>query len=1816
MNPGYLMGKPGDTGVRYLNLTSDFAGALYIDPLQIVLNDDFSPIAGITEFPSRFNVTVSVQKGSKPELRILSCTMTPVIAYALQTDTASSMLNETYGGVKNGYIQDWLASPRDISSSSLWITEPNWWWQGQTGFSKQVYVGSATDVHVQFYLRSDVGFASEMWFFSIIDRVSGYALDLRLGSAGIPDSTREGRIKERLISQGYNQGSELGTISTAKANMEQTYTLWTVYLDGGSTLLKIESVDQNTWLPTSTIGTVSRPGGLHVNAVTSFQFQAYWDIYAEGQYWNAHVDRLTVLVNNLPWLTEDFNAVSINALPGWSNPSGQSTYIRTDYNFNVGDNQPILGINPQILAQPSSISAKLEFQNGWYKASRYDVSDSTLKEFMSGYDSRLESGHDADRYYQHYYTLLSIKTTGVYKLLIEAPTGRKHEGLLMYVDGGQVPLANGTATVYLRSALHSVYLRIFRGPVQGNPSPINAFRMRLMRDDNHDGNFETPADDAQSLLVPHTRFSAVYYDVNHAQRYADGDTPSFYKGVATPTLNADTLMWGNSIVIGPTVGLGADALAEYMMRDILTARGDQLTPLYESGGKVLFSYDMVPCTIFTGETDNSILELFLHALTYTSVDGGRPFNTVTMRDATTIQFDGSDGTATGTERVLDLPVSALVNTDGSTNTYNYKDAMDMSSRTVEDGLVINKDGSRPWPVQQYPNGDKWSSEHEYHVAESTGGSSFRWRFTVSTTGTSMDYYNNGWYPVYQNTGYILPPGSMWLDVYITGPPTDWMYKYTFSNMMITSGFYVNNEQSTGSQALDSYSTALCGRMSDDSHERSTVPSWASGMLIVTFKTSDGQYKTLSHIQVPLFIGGSDEYTRKVFITGLSCEMQIDGWKYYKPQYGPPCGWTLVGPANDHVGLVTITDSYSVSVASGIDDDLRPQLATASDGRLQTVSIKASLVSVNEKLLDRWGDPTVLNAKVVYPNGSVMVSGLHLTSDGGDFVSGNLTSLDKWFGSVIFDDQADPPNGPQDPYWLDIDGAEGPYRMATDYVWKYCDNGAMTTDVHKIALKGAWNWAANAPLTLVRAKTHVRPTGIGQLLPVDISAFQPELSFDLNTLAQLQRKYITYASCGDSYTSYGSPITMQADRYGGGVFSYGLSQAISSDHLVKNSSLVLVSMQAIAISNHMNLWGAPVEQKSVISNAQTTIGLTYRDIVRPFVQEGWADDGCDGRRDIHYLNTLADTNGADWYWATRPDQKYSTGVVSHALDSALMIRPTTVEQVGWDPQSTEYEYRMCAQTEQGPGGQVVYYVEKQVPIYDADTMCERAQQIFATNMSMTLDLSGLDFGPDGKLFIEVKLIYGDRVLPRNMTVTQTSTTLQFDLRQFANVIKTRYVSGEHGHASGIDPRDKAEIGELMPVYELEPGVRVFDGTDPKGVTTVPMLQVAVFQMDRALVPAGDIVAQLTNLVTWDYTYLKIAIDMDYWHAYEQKAHPEPGIWYWIGQGLQVIAGAIMIGLGCMMASTGVAIGMFVFGADMITQGLTGRSLIDMTLTYLLFNIKGGIFKVDVAYMLDEGFSFFQFGSMSFWNAIFTMVTFLALGGLMSGFAGIRGLWSGTLQASGLGTVLSRGVGWVLGRELAYTTTALLQVGVEFFQFFAGAACMRAFSLTAASRGVEGVSGLNLIFQGIMIAALLASAYASRQIKSAMMDNEEMYPGGFPIGLESPTEASAVRVVYEDQEFYLVSAERFGGRIIQAVFVKSDSGLVQVTDSFFTDRIAPEAVGHLMTLKNPEALSHMLGAYSEGKWIPSGISMKLRIALATSLLANSISDIMSIACLFTI
>ncbi len=219
----------------------------------------------------------------------------------------------------------------------------------------------------------------------------------------------------------------------------------------------------------------------------------------------------------------------------------------------------------------------------------------------------------------------------------------------------------------------------------------------------------------------------------------------------------------------------------------------------------------------------------------------------------------------------------------------------------------------------------------------------------------------------------------------------------------------------------------------------------------------------------------------------------------------------------------------------------------------------------------------------------------------------------------------------------------------------------------------------------------------------------------------------------------------------------------------------------------------------------------------------------------------------------------------------------------------------------------------------ERQCGRSQQVFATSIGTTLNLTGI-FQSGHTYFVQLSLFYGDITIYRNVTMTQAVMTLNFDLTQYANKRITGYKAV--GHTS-MRCGDYGGDRNYVPVYTPEPGVVVYDGANPDACSSVPMLQVFVFNTNPVLIPKGDIVSLMTNLVTYDYTYLKITYDMTYWNAYWAKAQAAGAKDLW-ARALQFLLGLCLV-IGAVLATActgggGLAVGlpMAVFGIDNMYQ----------------------------------------------------------------------------------------------------------------------------------------------------------------------------------------------------------------------------------------------------------------------------------------------------------
>ncbi|MFQ5885225.1 MAG: hypothetical protein ACE5IO_09020, partial [Thermoplasmata archaeon] len=720
-------------------------------------------------------------------------------------------------------------------------------------------------------------------------------------------------------------------------------------------------------------------------------------------------------------------------------------------------------------------------------------------------------------------TKLYTQTTGLYDFTV---TGDIDTKWLLHIDGKDTGLTgSGLVSVYLRPGPHTVYLRAHKGA-----SAVNAFKVRITLDDDFDSQTSSiVVSDVMAVLPKHGRFTAVYSDPSHEQRLGQSASPSSYTAPSLPLDHANALM-GTGVAFGLMVSMGAEHLADYMMRDILTSRlylGRTRTPMTGSAGKVLFSTDMVPDTIFTGESENSILEDFLEASGYVVVDGNSPFCIISHSDGTTTQIDGtqSSGGGSGAEMILDLSANALVKTDDFSQTYDYHDV------ETPLGQFLSEESTEK---------DAWAESFTYglYSTDVPEASSQTWTISIdqaSTTITAGAFQHN-------TDGFLIPPGDLWLDLTFRG------YSANPQDVHYVKVQDLSFQGKSVSTAVSSSEEGRVGKTYDCTtldYEWDDVLGW----------------RCTYSVRIPVVDSWllPGRYTRSHFIEQLDIELGFSA--------------ALAG-----MYAVDLEVDFFAQVDDAIHDQLRMTLPVAGTGVLEDIEV--AMVSDRNYGIAYWQTEIQDNLPIsIYePGGSSPYLSATLQETSLVYLnSGNISGQGKTFSSTLFEDPG------QSPYRVDIDASTSQAPIYLQYIWKHRTDGSWTTSDG-----GGLNWALHMPLQLTRNLDEVVPTDFGRMVLGDIEDYKPDYSFNTAELKNLGRKYIDYASRGGTYCSFSSPITLQADQNGGGVMSYGLSSKITYDHLAANSSLVGPFMQIIAQYNHMNLWGAAPTREAISSASVSVI----------------------------------------------------------------------------------------------------------------------------------------------------------------------------------------------------------------------------------------------------------------------------------------------------------------------------------------------------------------------------------------------------------------------------------------------------------------------------------------------------------------------------------------------------------------------------------------------------------------------------------------------------
>ncbi|MDF1541141.1 MAG: hypothetical protein P1Q69_19745, partial [Candidatus Thorarchaeota archaeon] len=206
------------------------------------------------------------------------------------------------------------------------------------------------------------------------------------------------------------------------------------------------------------------------------------------------------------------------------------------------------------------------------------------------------------------------------------------------------------------------------------------------------------------------------------------------------------------------------------------------------------------------------------------------------------------------------------------------------------------------------------------------------------------------------------------------------------------------------------------------------------------------------------------------------------------------------------------------------------------------------------------------------------------------------------------------------------------------------------------------------------------------------------------------------------------------------------------------------------------------------------------------------------------------------------------------------------------------------------------------------------------------------------------------------------------------------------------------------YRNEKSSRIFDSTQDEAVQT-PLLVTTIYQDNPSNIASGDVLSMMENLLFFDYNYLRMSIDHDYVMEYELMWN-EQEVNHAVMKPIMITVGVGMLVLGGLQCATGggsvTGIPTMLFGLDMVTSNTIGHSVLDDALKFFLLgsmvlNNRTGTRKA--GYILSKGFSFFQFTSDHLANLLLTQMTFMLVGGALTGGAGLRGFLRGAATEEG-------------------------------------------------------------------------------------------------------------------------------------------------------------------------------------------------------------------------
>ncbi|MGY5852772.1 MAG: hypothetical protein RTU92_04320, partial [Candidatus Thorarchaeota archaeon] len=1502
---GYSVTSSGLTGdstgdVVYLNL-GDHSQAVSLDVTTLFIG------LNITEG----ELPVTYKFNTSSVARVYEVSPNPMMPLTQYETVDSRSLQLREGGVdEDGYITSWIASPRD-TSRSLQVTDGS-----IVNRLTRSFGVNTPDVTIDFYLWLDLytntsppmpmpvpGSEPEpraVYYYS-----SGWTTLIELiDDAPVPDRALSMRVaREYKVVYDWEYDSELdlwyvnGILSTddnyhfnvrkyeshngyipdnvmilaefivSSADAHHEWYSWRIDLN--QNMVQYQPVD-TTPSPTE----VQLWPDHELDHLTELSFME--DLPGASGNISYYVDDLHVMTLNRTKsvVHDDFSrgAIADLLVTNWDledHDDPHPYYLTTAKD--IGYSRSALNIDPVSLSAYNQPSAQLEFLNGWYTPMSYTQAQT---EYVSGYNNDLRDDLPT-KYYQHYFTILEVTDSALYRLRLSTPLS-EFEGVRFSVDGVNMTLDTlNEVQVYLRTGLHPVYIRMY----DDGDDVVNGFRLQI-----RDGDGSLLSTTMRTYVPEHGKMTAIYYDNDHAERLRRDAYAGFYEDSTAPLDKTNIIMLSESIG-GLKVTLDAEDLVSYMLRDVNSggydSQGHSKTALYETAGSVLFSSDALPDTIFRGEYEGSLVERFLEMNGYVAVDGYMPFCYTTSSDGSGSYWER------GATHVLDLEqTDAFYNSDDSTFRYGALDADDSglfedsglgtpdeywsSSHTYKLGLGWTVDFDWYKPVCLRANGDAdnqglkigafETNSTEYRVLLAPGQTKLR--FVVSdfrVTDTDV-------------------PGSVATD-----------YQANMINLRV-DGYYVWDSEKTistlnGGSDYDVTSSLLSNKVSNDDSD---------GEYIFEFDLSDFSifYEAfISEVEFDIIITGENNARGGIRVQG-----DINGMEIYK--------------------------QFQVITSEGIDENFAMTLPTPTSGILQDVSLSRALLPWYEDTRDMgrlspfiepdwdpiWTDTVDLNifdgslnlknSVILEPSESNPYRKVQSASMSQENLL--LTEVDFKDGENVVNELS---------YRANFSASATPCVTAVRYFWQVKTFYGVHPVENDVKLYAYRHWM---PKFTVRAKHTVQYGGeiepgtpIGRMILGEMSNYTPTYSMDTHYLENMDRRYLEYATWGDGAPiRYASPITFQADPFGGGIVTYGLSQVITNDHIWSNASLSTVYMDYISKVYHMNSW-----IHTPLKDAVSAVSLNYEveDRVELWNQEGWLDEYLgssdrnnliidmldaendiaerwagenadlfgNGKLDIFRERTEVDYDGADWFSSDQYDCEDSnedgvpdgrTVQTMYMNNQTLQVRPSVSETSDWDDENPDYPLRM-------PG---IHWLM-------APGSIARHQVLYGEGVDLTFDWSELNITED--IYLQVRFTLGNRLIWVNKTITTEVDHLSLDFAQ-------------------LNPS----------------GETVLWASDDSGLTTVPTVTVWAYDDDPATT-SKDVASIVNNLLYAEMFYLKMAYDQEYISAYMERIEGQSEQAERM-KGYMIALGAAMI---CAAPYTGGVSG--IWGIDLIVSTSTGTSMFD-------------------------------------------------------------------------------------------------------------------------------------------------------------------------------------------------------------------------------------------------------------------------------------------------